>query len=155
MRKKKSYTIAVDFDGTCVTHEFPQIGRNIGAIPVLRALVKNGHKIILLTMRDHNELGNSWNVDGHDTLAEALNWFAENNIPLHGINNNPDQTWSASRKVFADVYIDDMALGVPLKTNEIISPRPYVDWITVSYSLYQMGLITTEQYLSISSEAQF
>lgn len=32
--------IAVDFDGTCVTHEFPKIGKDIGAIPVLRKLVE-------------------------------------------------------------------------------------------------------------------
>lgn len=39
--------IAVDFDGTCVTHEFPKIGKDIGAIPVLRKLVEKGHQIIL------------------------------------------------------------------------------------------------------------
>lgn len=33
--------IAIDFDGTCVTHEYPNIGRDIG--PVLRKLVENGH----------------------------------------------------------------------------------------------------------------
>lgn len=42
--------IAVDFDGTCVTHEFPKVGRDIGAVPVLRKLVENGHKLILFTM---------------------------------------------------------------------------------------------------------
>lgn len=40
--------IAVDFDGTCVTHEFPKIGKDIGAIPVLRKLVEKEHQIILL-----------------------------------------------------------------------------------------------------------
>ena len=43
--------IAVDFDGTCVTHAFPKIGEDIGAVPVLKRLVKAGHKIILYTMR--------------------------------------------------------------------------------------------------------
>jgi hypothetical protein len=28
--------IAVDFDGTCVTHEYPKVGRDIGAVPVLK-----------------------------------------------------------------------------------------------------------------------
>lgn len=45
--------IAVDFDGTCVTHEFPKIGKDIGAIPVLRKLVEKEHQIILYTMRSH------------------------------------------------------------------------------------------------------
>ena len=43
--------IAIDFDGTCVTHEYPNIGKDIGAIPVLKQLVKDGHKLILYTMR--------------------------------------------------------------------------------------------------------
>ena len=35
-------TINIDFDGTCVSHEFPEIGRDIGAVPVLRELVETG-----------------------------------------------------------------------------------------------------------------
>lgn len=31
--------IAVDFDGTCVANEYPNIGREIGAAEVLRGLV--------------------------------------------------------------------------------------------------------------------
>jgi hypothetical protein len=34
--------IAIDFDGTCVKHEFPKVGADIGAIPVLRKLTKQG-----------------------------------------------------------------------------------------------------------------
>ena len=43
--------IAIDFDGTCVTHEYPYIGKDIGAVPVLQRLVKAGHELILWTMR--------------------------------------------------------------------------------------------------------
>ena len=35
--------IAIDFDGTCVTHDFPGIGKDIGAIPILKKLIKNGN----------------------------------------------------------------------------------------------------------------
>lgn len=45
--------IAVDFDGTCVTHEFPRVGEEIGAAEVLKELTDKGHKIILFTMRSH------------------------------------------------------------------------------------------------------
>jgi hypothetical protein len=38
--------ICIDFDGTCVSHEFPAVGKDIGSIPVLKALVENGHKVI-------------------------------------------------------------------------------------------------------------
>ena len=32
--------IVLDFDGTCVTHEFPKIGKDIGSAPVLKELIK-------------------------------------------------------------------------------------------------------------------
>ena len=45
-------TIAIDFDGTCVTHEYPNIGREIeGCVDVLNELVREGQKLILYTMR--------------------------------------------------------------------------------------------------------
>lgn len=47
--------IAVDFDGTCVTHEFPYVGKEIGAAEVLKELTDKGHKIILFTMRSHQD----------------------------------------------------------------------------------------------------
>lgn len=43
--------IGIDFDGTVVTHDFPKIGKDIGAVPILKRLVDNGHKLILFTMR--------------------------------------------------------------------------------------------------------
>ena len=123
--------IAVDFDGTCVTHEYPNVGKDIGAVPVLKKLVGAGHKIILNTMRSGNE------------LADAIQWFIDNNIPLFGINENPTQkSWTASPKVYAHIYIDDAALGCPLITNIFITQRPFVDWIEVEKQLKQMELIT-------------
>ena len=62
--------IAVDFDGTCVTDEFPKVGKEIGAAPVLKALTENGHLIVLNTMRGHYP-----KVEGKDVLADAIKWF--------------------------------------------------------------------------------
>lgn len=108
--------LAVDFDGTCVTHEYPRIGKDIGAIPVLKELVKKGHKLILNTMRSGKE------------LEEAVEWFRENDIPLYGINQDPGQRrWTSSPKVHADLYIDDAALGCPVKYDPDISNRFFVD----------------------------
>jgi len=75
--------IAVDFDGTCVTHEFPEVGKDIGAVPVLKELVKKGHKIILYTMRSHPDKNNqnktlSRGIISNDTLQDAIDWFKEN-----------------------------------------------------------------------------
>lgn len=98
--------IAVDFDGTCVKHRYPMVGEDVdGAVSVLKELVRKGHKIILYTMR------------GGDTLDDAISWFIDNDIELWGINRNPEQYgWSSSPKVFANLYIDDAALGIPLIT---------------------------------------
>lgn len=112
--------IAVDFDGTCVTHEYPNVGKDINAIPVLKNIIDNGHKIILYTMRHGKE------------LQDAIDWFTNNNIPLYGINENPTQkNWTKSPKIYAHIYIDDAALGCPLIFNEKYSDRPYVDWESV------------------------
>ena len=43
--------IAVDFDGTVVTHAYPEIGDDAGAVPVLKELTDNGCRLILFTMR--------------------------------------------------------------------------------------------------------
>ena len=139
--------IAIDFDGTCVSHNFPKIGKDIGAVPVLKELVKNGHKLILYTMRDHNSADTS--LEGipikSDTLQDAINWFKKNNIPLYGINENPSQkSWTGSPKPYANIYIDDSALGVPLiiDSNE---ERPYVDWKKVAFILYENNYLSEKQ----------
>lgn len=112
--------IAVDFDGTCVSHEYPSVGKDIGAVPVLKKLTANGHKLILNTMRSG------------DDLADAVKWFEKNEISLYGINNNPSQKfWTDSPKVYAHLYIDDAALGCPLIFDHAISSRPFVNWVMV------------------------
>lgn len=139
--------IAVDFDGTCVTHEFPKVGKDIGAIPVLKKLVEKGHQIILHTMRSHPDKDNqgktlSGEVISNDTLQEAIDWFKENEIPLWGINENPKQKeWTSSPKIYAHLYIDDAALGVPLKFDRNISDRAFVDWEEVEQFLITNGII--------------
>lgn len=109
--------ICVDFDGTCVTHEYPFIGKDIGAVPVLKQLTEEGHKLILFTMRDGKE------------LQDAVNWFKDNEIPLYGVQRNPTQdSWTDSPKAYGQLYIDDAALGAPLKVDKKLSDRPFIDW---------------------------
>ena len=72
--------IAVDFDGTCVTHEFPKVGKDIGAVPVLKKLIEKGHKIILYTMRSHPDKNNqgktlSGEIVSNDTLQDAIHFI--------------------------------------------------------------------------------
>lgn len=143
---KQSY-ICIDFDGTCVTHEYPFVGRDIGAAPILKRLTDQGHKLILLTMRGDQEVdvsqfnpeikipGNSLNP-----LKDAILWFEERSIQLYSVNSNPDQkSWTNSEKVYANLYIDDAALGCPLKTPK--GERPFVNWPIVTELLMREGYL--------------
>ena len=123
-----TYDIAVDADGTLFTHEYPKIGKDIGAQNVLRKLVANGHRLILFTMRHGKE------------LDDVVQWFEDNKIPLYGKQYNPTQSdWTKSNKCYAQFYIDDAAVGCPL-----IYPhegRPYVDWAQIELFFTQKGLL--------------
>jgi hypothetical protein len=124
-------TFAIDFDGTCVTHEFPRLGREIGASRVLRRIVEEGGSLILWTMRSGKH------------LREAETWFKGHDIPLIGVQRNPTQDeWTDSPKCYAHVYIDDAALGCPLKPGQN-EERPYVDWDAVEAALWPSENVTT------------
>jgi len=138
--------IAIDFDGTCVTHSFPELGADIGAVPILKKLVENEHQLILWTMRSDAQeeqiLENGYKMHSGDFLQQAINWFKENNIPLYGIQKNPTQNeWTTSPKAYAQLYIDDAALGCPLKMDLNVSQRPFVDWESVEKILIHNKII--------------
>lgn len=130
MAKDKGYVIAVDFDGTCVEHNYPAIGMDVeGAVEVLRTLNKHGHRIILNTMRSGQR------------LEAAVRWFRDRKIELWAVNRNPEQEqWTSSPKVYADIYIDDSALGCPLIFLEGVR-RPVVDWKRVRRALESDGVL--------------
>jgi hypothetical protein len=122
--------IAVDFDGTVVKHDYPKVGETIeGAVETLKLLVKNNHRIILWTMRSG------------ESLRDAVMWYIEQGIPLYGINTNPTQSeWTESPKAYAQLYIDDAALGCPIRIDDTHS-RPYVDWVLVREMLKSSKII--------------
>ncbi len=98
--------IAVDFDGTIVEHKYPAIGKEIPyAIRTLKLFQKKGHKLILWTYRHGKE------------LEEAVEFCENKGLHFHAINNNFDGENfdnSYSRKIYADIYIDDRnLLGLP------------------------------------------
>ena len=108
--------IALDFDGTVVTHEYPYVGEDVGAVPVLKELIAAGHQLILFTMRSGK------------LLDDELAWFERNGIELYAVNENPEQkSWTSSVKVHANIYIDDCALGCPIRFEDGVR-RPFVDW---------------------------
>jgi hydroxymethylpyrimidine pyrophosphatase-like HAD family hydrolase len=95
--------IAIDFDGTIVEHRFPNIGRvRPFAFETLLELQKKKHKLILWTHRTGRQ------------LDEAVAFCRENGLTFYAINKNyPEEKWVEhdSRKIVADLYIDDRNLG--------------------------------------------
>ena len=139
------YFIVLDFDGTVVKHRYPAVGEDVGAVPVIRKLVKNGHRLLLSTMRSSNS-------EGVDTLQPALDWFRERDIPLFGVNENPSQkTWTSSSKVYGNIYIDDAALGAPLKTDDSDAP-PFIDWGVAAIHLFYHGCLTERDIIGLVQE---
>lgn len=103
----RKYTIyAVDFDGTLCESVFPGIGEpNTALINHLIKKRAQGNKVILWTCR----VG--------ERLQEAVDWCRDHDLEFDAVNENlPEmiEQWGGeSRKVFADVYIDDKAVNKP------------------------------------------
>lgn len=136
--------ICIDFDGTCVKHEFPHVGEEIGAVPVLKELVAKGHRLILWTMRSNMDNPQSndpkiYAVKGQ-YLQDAVDWFKSHDIPLYGIQTNPTQSkWTTSPKAYCELFIDDCGFGCPLIRKK--DGPPYVDWKTVKKMLKRDKII--------------
>jgi hypothetical protein len=95
--------IAVDFDGTIVDHEYPAIGKEkLFAFQTLKELNKMGANLILWTFRTGKELN------------EAVEFCARNGVDFYAVNKNyPEEVFdeTVSRKIDADIYIDDKNVG--------------------------------------------
>ena len=122
--------IAIDFDGTCVEHDYPSVGLDVeGAVDVLKALNGRGHRLILNTMRSG------------ELLDAAVRWFKQHKIELWAVNENPEQRkWTESPKVYADIYIDDSALGCPIRFIDGVR-RPVVNWSKVRTLLENSNIL--------------
>ena len=95
--------IAVDFDGTIVEDAYPKIGKpNIFAFETLKKLQDEGHRLILWTYRCGNR------------LEEAVKFCESNDIFFYAVNSSfPEENYSpdVSRKIHADLFIDDRNIG--------------------------------------------
>ncbi|MBI2722432.1 MAG: hydrolase [Bacteroidetes bacterium] len=107
----ESKVIAVDFDGTIVEHKFPAIGKEmLFAFSTLKALQQKGHKLILWTFR------------AGSTLNDAVEFCKKNGIEFYAVNKNyPEEVYdeNISRKINADIFIDDRNVGGFLGWSEI------------------------------------
>lgn len=127
-------TIAVDFDGTIVTHEYPAIGREIPfAIDTLKRLQRDQHRLILWTVREGKE------------LEKAVEYCKAKGLEFYAVNSNYPEDLSEEtqpRKLTADLFIDDRNLGgLP-------------DW-GIIYRMISSGNPFTLESAEIEDEMQF
>lgn len=97
--------VAVDFDGTLCTNNWPNIGQpNELAIEHLKNRQENGWKLIL------------WTCRAGEALDAAVNWCAEHGLHFDAVNENlPERIeyfGGDCRKISADEYWDDRALHI-------------------------------------------
>ncbi len=104
MISQDSKIIAVDFDGTIVEDKYPSIGKPIlFAFETLKRLQNDGHRLILWTYRYGKR------------LKEAVEYCRERGIEFYAVNSSyPEEDFSLdsmSRKINADIFIDDRNAG--------------------------------------------
>ena len=107
----ETLTIAVDFDGTIVEDAYPKIGKEkLFAFETLKKLQEKGHRLILWTYRSGRG------------LDEAVTFCKDNGIIFYSVNSSfPEEVFEDkySRKINADVFIDDRNIGGMLGWGEI------------------------------------
>lgn len=104
MIPSQSKIIAVDFDGTIVEDAYPDIGKPmLFAFETLKMLQDDGHRLILWTYRHGSR------------LKEAVEFCRQHDLEFYAVNASfPEEDYQsreASRKIHADLFIDDRNLG--------------------------------------------
>ena len=99
-------TIAVDFDGTIVEHEYPRIGEERPfATDTLKMLIADHHRLILWTVREG------------ELLDEAVEWCRKRGVEFWAVNRDYPEEHGIqsnnhfSRKLKVDLWIDDRNIG--------------------------------------------
>ena len=102
--------IAVDFDGIIAEDEgnFPSIGEPIvPMIDFIKELIEGGHEVVLWTCRTGG------------ALLDAVEWCENHGLQFCSINENAPSNRrkyaarypGGTRKVSADIYLDDHSIG--------------------------------------------
>lgn len=113
--------IAVDFDGTLCENDWPNIGRPITAvIDWIKERKREGSKIILWTCREGKK------------LTEAVNWCWRHDLIFDAVNQNVPEIIESfgmdCRKIYADIYIDDLSFNHrPKDINIPVTMRSVLD----------------------------
>jgi hypothetical protein len=125
MSKLKYKQIAIDFDDTIVESDFPHIiGLKPHAKRVMDKIKSHGGEIIVWTARGQ--------------IYPVYQFLVENEIPFDAINKDFSSTVeeydTQSRKIFADVYIDDRNLETRASGG--------IDWLKIESLLFDKPKVT-------------
>jgi len=111
MNFQDKLVLAIDFDGTIVEDAYPKVGKpRIFAFETMKRLQQDGHRLILWTYRSGSK------------LDEAVAFCKDNGITFYAVNQSfPEEKYdnSVSRKIYADMYIDDRNIGGILGWGEV------------------------------------
>jgi hydroxymethylpyrimidine pyrophosphatase-like HAD family hydrolase len=134
--------IFLDFDGTVVEHDYPEIGQlNPNALEVVKKLQDAGHNIILNTMR----------VEFNDGTMKAALDYINLNDTVTGIKITQQTQWKIHPprwnldKIENEIYIDDMAANIPLIKASMVNGL-IVDWVKIESQLIEKGLLVAESF---------
>lgn len=111
MNFQNKLIIGVDFDGTIVEDRYPGIGKpRIFAFETLKRLQEDGHRLIL------------WTYRCGERLDDAVEFCQKNGIIFYAVNQSfPEEQFDGtkSRKIYADLFIDDRNIGGVLGWGEV------------------------------------
>jgi len=104
MKQPQDFVVAIDFDGTIVEDNYPEIGK---LLPQAKE-----------SIQEIKELGTTiviWTCRMDDKAEQAKEFLTKNEIPFDYFNENTDERkrfyGNDSRKISADIYIDDRGAG--------------------------------------------
>ena len=130
--------IYLDFDGTVVEHYFPEIGaENPNAIQVIARLQSAGHDIVLNTYRADIDQKHAKEALDYIHSFEEIQQPIEKYLP-EKLEPRPFDLEAA--KECNQLYLDDIAEGIPLRRNIVLEFGMMVDWIALEKILEEAGL---------------
>lgn len=96
--------LAIDFDGTIVEGRYPEIGKpKLFAFETLKKLQDDGYLLVLWTFRSG------------DKLTDAVEFCKSKGLEFYAVNKSyPEEEFvngEMSRKIDADIFIDDRNIG--------------------------------------------
>jgi hypothetical protein len=130
--------IYLDFDGTVVEHYFPEIGaENPHAIQVIARLQAAGHDLVLNTYRadiDQKHVQEALDfIHSFDEIKQPIEKFLPQKL-------EPRSFDLEVAKESNQLYIDDIAEGIPMRRNSVLESGMMVDWIELEKILEEAGL---------------